>query len=136
MLITDYKWKAIEFFIFQSNKMKAKHLTVKSDLSEWGSPTHWLCRNSIWKSGIKIRKGKGLEVLWLPSRIHSVVFFYNLQYTGPDSLLNLHTVGAEDTNYHWKWSVYTAGILVCCLKHNLGLPQGWSNLEQFLKTQT
>lgn len=116
--------------------MKAKHLAVKSDLSEWGNPTHWLCRNSIWKSGIKDRKGKGLEVLWLPCRIHSMVVSSNLQYTEPDPLLNLHPVGAEDINCHWKWNLYTPGILVCYLKHSLGLPQDCSNLEQFLKTWT
>lgn len=90
--------------------MKAKHLTVESDLSEWGNPAQWLFRNSIWKSGMEDRKGKGFKVLWLSSRIHSIVVSCNLQYTERDYLLNLCPVGAEDITYHWKWTVYTAGI--------------------------
>lgn len=59
-----------------------------------------------YKSDIKDTNGKGLEVLWQPSRIHPMVVSYNVQRTESDSRLSINPLVAEEINDHWKRTVY------------------------------
>lgn len=47
---------------------------------------------------MKDKEDKGLEVLWLRSRIHLMADSYHVQYTETDYLLSLNPLVAEEIN--------------------------------------